>query len=334
MSDLRKVTRATRACPVCGSIDTRQTAKFTTDDVAHWICRPSDLRFSAIREIAGQIWQQPNASLFACSKCGFHFADPYLPGNQEIYSFIYTGSQGYCSWKWDYEVTWSLLKEKKKITNLSFLEIGAGNGAFIKRTVPELFSAENSVCTEYSEYSRQEISKFGVRVLSTNLVELPDALNKTFDVICGFQVIEHLVHPHEVFSALHRLSKPGGHIFLTVPNNLRRNQFDLHGVHQDVPPIHVCRYSLEAFQLLAQQHGFLVVEHRYQSTFRKDLFIDFARSIYSKRRNNPFYLKFKLPKLTLLPLMAYSVINAFWVLTCRRPERMGISQWIHLQRME
>ncbi|NJN32882.1 MAG: hypothetical protein HC817_00090, partial [Saprospiraceae bacterium] len=71
------------------------------------------------------------------------------------------------------------------LKNFKLLEIGAGDGAFVKGIVPNLTSAENVVCVEFSNYGREQIQNYGIKCLSEDIREVKtEAFKEYFDVVC------------------------------------------------------------------------------------------------------------------------------------------------------
>ena len=88
-------------------------------------------------------------------------------------------------------------------------------------------------------------------VFAADIHELDlNRLGEPFDVICLFQVLEHLDRLPELFGALHRLAAPGALLMVSVPNAARTAFFELNGALLDMPPNHIGRWSKKAFESL------------------------------------------------------------------------------------
>lgn len=95
-------------------------------------------------------------------------------------------------------------------------EIGSGAGCFLldlkSRKYNELTSIEPSLSTAL--YQKQQ----GLRVINEMLGNTPPT-NDTFDLVAMFHVLEHARSGHDTINALMRMIKPGGYLFLEVPNS-------------------------------------------------------------------------------------------------------------------
>ncbi len=60
-------------------------------------------------------------------------------------------------------------------TDAILMEIGAGDSAFVRRIAEDLLPKESILCTEFSDYGRKQIEKFGVICLSEDVRDLSRA---------------------------------------------------------------------------------------------------------------------------------------------------------------
>lgn len=109
------------------------------------------------------------------------------------------------------------------------------------------------------EFVREEL---GIEVINASLTELPFA-DEYFDVICAFDVIEHIQDDRKAIAEIYRCLRPGGKVFLTVP------AFESLWSEHDVINHHFKRYRLPEFVSLQQEAGFT---SSYRSYFNSFLF--------------------------------------------------------------
>lgn len=105
---------------------------------------------------------------------------------------------------------------KYRITNaapLSILNIGSATG----RTSEILQEFGNVISVEYDLESVEfckNILKTPVINASINNLPFP---NEKFDLVCAFDVIEHVKDDENAISEMYRVCKPSGSLFITVP---------------------------------------------------------------------------------------------------------------------
>lgn len=103
-------------------------------------------------------------------------------------------------------------------------------------------------------------------IIQGSITELPFQDNQ-YDLVCAFDVIEHVEDHQKAVEEMWRVCKPGGHIFITVPAYMF-----LWGDH-DVINQHVRRYTLpELLKLVQSQKGKVI----YKSYFNSILFAPIA----------------------------------------------------------
>ena len=87
-----------------------------------------------------------------------------------------------------------------------------------------------------------------------------------FDYIRSNHSLEHVTNPMQITAEFHRILKPGGKLFISVPNanSLTRNIFGKYWYYTGVP-YHVFNYSAQNLIILLEKNGFIVDHKRYSS---------------------------------------------------------------------
>lgn len=113
-------------------------------------------------------------------------------------------------------VIWALRRYFREAKN--FLEIGCGTGfvlSGIQREFPELKLTGSEIFIEGLEIAGQRLH--GVELFQMDARHIP--FESEFDVIGGFDVLEHIEEDETVLLRMFHATKPGGGIILTVPQH-------------------------------------------------------------------------------------------------------------------
>lgn len=101
----------------------------------------------------------------------------------------------------------------------SFCEVGCGNGsvlAHLATTLPDLRLCGVDASLAGLRHARRRLPP-GTRLLQADATDLP--LTGEFDAAGVFDVLEHLDDDEAVLHSLHRALRPGGRLFITVPQH-------------------------------------------------------------------------------------------------------------------
>src|SRR5213078_2279110 len=102
------------------------------------------------------------------------------------------------------------------------LEIGSGFGYFLRQIAPRLLPRERVVAVEYNDHARERLAQEGFVTYGDD-IRSPryDALRGRFEAVFLFQVLEHMDGLADVVRRLDELLRPGGSVYVAVPNGGR-----------------------------------------------------------------------------------------------------------------
>lgn len=145
----------------------------------------------------------------------------------------------------------------------SVLEIGCNTGMFLERVSG---ITKKVVGIDFNPSAVEKAASKGVTALNESIEEHADRHAGEYDVVCAFQVFEHLAQIGPMLSAMLKALKPNGKILLSVPNNepffQRFNKYDT----LNMSPHHAGLWNLEAFKRLAEVFNLAVIRHEYYGT--------------------------------------------------------------------
>jgi predicted SAM-dependent methyltransferase len=196
-----------------------------------------------------------------CRSCGIYFLSPRI---REIdidhyYPPDYIGYLQDLHPPWIRAIThWLGLDGRRRrmieryVTGGRLLDVGVGNGFFLK-TLDSKKWERFGIDTAWnpSDWQREEVVLYEGSFDKTPLPLHP------LDAITMWHVFEHFYHPQQALANAHRLLKPGGFLFIVLPDlkNLDRHLFGRFWVGWDAPR-HIAIYSSTALKQMLFQNGF------------------------------------------------------------------------------
>jgi len=210
--------------------------------------------------------------LFRCDETGYLFFKPDVEGDSKLYEHLQNFSWYYMPWKWEHEVAVRYLKE-----DMHILEIGCAEGDFLDR-VRKTYRL-NVAGIETNSKAIKRAREKGLTVYEEIIEKhsLNNALQ--YDIICTFQVLEHISNVKSFIDACLTCLKSEGILILSVPNNLSFiSEYDY---ILNMPPHHSGLWNEYSLQRISSFFG-MTVESIYKEPlqeYHKDIF---KSTIYTK----------------------------------------------------
>ncbi|MDX2301427.1 MAG: class I SAM-dependent methyltransferase [Microscillaceae bacterium] len=176
-----------------------------------------------------RFFQEDAIRVYRCPESGYRFYYPYRMGDSRFYEELQRFDWYYLPWKWEYEVCLGLLGPGQKV-----LEIGCGKGDFIKKAFED--KQANCVGLELNESVRSPLPE--VQVFHQTIEDFSEAHPESFDVVCSFQVLEHIADIRSFLEAAVKTLKSKGILVLCVPNNASFLRYDPDNILNQ-PPHHI-----------------------------------------------------------------------------------------------
>jgi SAM-dependent methyltransferase len=156
-----------------------------------------------------------------------------------------------------------LVRARRPVGDL--LDIGCGDGSFV-----EAAQAAGFLCagTELSDYAAERVRRrlrIPVMTGPVRAIEWPAA---SFDVVTMWHVLEHLTNPRGDLAIVQRLLRPGGLLFVAVPNRLSTLFNGIYRVIKGVRPpfytpdereLHLFHFTPGSVRRLLEERGFRVL---------------------------------------------------------------------------
>lgn len=151
--------------------------------------------------------------IYECQQSGLQFYYPFsLAGDADFYAQLSKTYKSYYSpWKWEHQIVYKHLKPGLKV-----LEIGCGYGYFLER-------AKQTGCDVLGLELNEDAVKYGqdnnLPITNESLETHAEKFSETYDIVCAFQVYEHVSNVRDMLIQAVRCLNKGGILALGVPNN-------------------------------------------------------------------------------------------------------------------
>lgn len=214
-------------------------------------------------------------SVVCCTGCGLMQMDP-MPTAEELASFYdqdyyayqpLPSSGGKSSLKGrlrNWLAPEIVTNNPKGLAPGEFLDIGCGSGDYL-HVMKSMGWRVRGV--EPSSFGASEGRRAGLDIFHGNLREANFSPN-TFDYVRANHSFEHMPDPVEVLDEIYRIVKPGGKVFIGVPNaeSLPYRLFGKYWFHLTVP-LHVYCYGTSNLSTLLRKRGFVIEDVHFNSNY-------------------------------------------------------------------
>ena len=303
-------------CPLCFSSNTTKLWEASSSEQASHFLSPLVNRdkYKKLKEHIEYLQKSPFVSLNKCSDCNFIYSFPNVSGDKKFYDLIFSNTNKYPQNRWEFIKSIEIIKNSK-FKNPKILELGSGDGAFVRKLVKKRITTKNLITAiEYSIFGKTKIKKFGIECLSIDIKDDKNKLpHKEYDYICLFQVLEHLDDIQKLVNRLKKLLSKKGEILIAVPNEKIIEFNELNGALLDMPPNHIGRWSKNSFIKFCDLNKINLLEHGVEPfSLRKFLLMFFSYRFLRKAQKHTSiaaFIKYKSKKniariLTILFIIA------------------------------
>jgi len=196
-----------------------------------------------------------NIDIYECEETGYQFYHPLnICGDGNFYEHLQQYEWYYMPWKWEHEVAYEKLKKKDKI-----LEVGSGGNGFIERLHHEGFDITG---LELNQESIKDAQEKGLKVHNEMIDEHAQKNSEVYDVVCSYQVLEHIADVRSFIQSSLDCLKVGGKLIICVPNNnsFLKDSFNI----LNMPPHHMGLWNKESLMSLEKVFSIKLEETLFQ----------------------------------------------------------------------
>ncbi|GAC1420350.1 MAG: hypothetical protein NVS9B7_11310 [Flavisolibacter sp.] len=186
-------------------------------------------------------FEVPQINLYCCNNCCLLFYHPIISGDAAFYDQLQKYRDYYIEEKTEFNIAASYISGNQDV-----LEIGCGSGAFVKYITPRSY-----VGLEFSSKAIEKAKAKGIKVFSQSIGEHAMQNENKYDIVCFFQVLEHVDGPLEFLQNSIKVLKKGGKLIIAVPSE---NSFikNVQNFYLNMPPHHVSRWKDKTFEKISE----------------------------------------------------------------------------------
>jgi len=229
---MNKIVSADRICPSCGHGPGRAVDSIATSEIV----TAYKTGYGGI-DVTGQFpSDSTHVTLLQCPNCDLRWYDPLAAGDDKLYEQLQKHDWYYQDDKAEFGFVAGLIAKLPGRPRV--LEVGCGGGAFGLKIQGNV----DYLGLEYNDLAAQRARSAGLDVHRRSVGEEAERNRGQYDVVCHFQVLEHVVDLSGFMRDCVALLRPGGLFAVSVP--AEDSMIGLSPSHWlNMPPHHVTRWS-------------------------------------------------------------------------------------------
>ena len=236
-------------CPLSGSFAVKLVERLAVSDLA-WLYR----RYLHM-DIVGQVSRDTEIGLYHSCVSDLCFFHPVLAAPPTLYDELQERFDWYYpDEKDEYRYAAELVEPDHAV-----LEVGCGRGQFARIIHPAEY-----VGLEFSPAAAAAAISRGLTVSRASIEEHAQARAEHYDLVCAFQVLEHVAQPDSFIASCLACLKPGGLLIYSVPNAASFVTLVPNNIW-NLPPHHLTWWSPASLAFVAERFALDLVETRTEA---------------------------------------------------------------------
>lgn len=234
-------------CPLIKSSEVSLIEKFSVKDLVSLY-----YEFPGI-DIESELKDYREIGFYHCAESDIKFFYPLVSGSEDFYEKLQQFDWYYMNEKYEYTYASKFIKESDHL-----LEIGCGNGFFAQK-----ISVQKYVGLEFSQKAQLTAQNQGLTVLNETIKEHSVNNSSKYNVVCAFQVLEHISDINSFIENSLECLVPGGLLIYSVPN---ADSFIATTKNPilNMPPHHLSWWSTLSLKYVAKLFNLNIVDINYE----------------------------------------------------------------------
>ena len=228
-----------RMCPLCTSRESNCIGLLPVSFLVDFYQRGAGI------DVAKYFQDVHEFELNRCHNCDLRFYWPLRPGDDRFYEKLQELPWYYQDDKPEYHYVQQYIDRGCKV-----LEVGCGKGAF-STWIPESVSYTG---LEFNDAAVTKGRGLGIEIIRQTIADHIKQTGREYDVVCNFQVLEHVPQPRTFLEDCIRALRPGGKLIIAVPAEdsflqVAQNEY------LNMPPHHLLRWTDDALRSITTEFG-------------------------------------------------------------------------------
>jgi SAM-dependent methyltransferase len=229
-------------CPLCKSTNVALVERIKAGDLI-------GLYKSKFKLDTSYLFKSAEVDYVLCADCRLKFFYPFSGGDGAFYTYFQKYDWYYMEEKEEFVYARNLVKPEMEV-----LEIGSGKGIFAKN-----LSSRKYTGLEFSNTACELAARDGIDVRNESIENHALTNRGKYDVVCFFQVLEHVQNIGLFLSSAVACLKTGGTLIISVPHD---DSFvgQTVNAYLNLPPHHASRWNDEPLKSIARLFNLELVE--------------------------------------------------------------------------
>ena len=248
----------TATCPLCNAASDVATERILVERLVKMYMQLLDI------DVSEEFGLLDSINYIRCNECDLGYFTPPVSGSEHFYNKLQAFDWYYMDEKNEFDFARRFVKQSDDV-----LEIGCGKGAFAK-----LINVRSYLGLEFSKKAQHIAADNGIRVVNESIQNHSVSNVQAYDIVCSFQVLEHIVDVRSFIESAMVCLKPGGHIIFSTPSIDSFGAFAPNHI-LDMPPHHLTRWSDRSYINLSNLFNLELIElwHEPLQHIHKEFFV-------------------------------------------------------------